>query len=110
MNGEALGILIAVLSLLLVFFILPAMSLYIFSRTKNALNDEHFKYCFGEMYENTKYDTKITLIYTTVFIFRRFIYLTLGAFITDSSFGGIQIVGLLLLNLIVFIYLLFAKA
>lgn len=109
-NGEVLGILIAVLSLLLVVSILPALSIYIFTRTKNILNNDHFKYCFGYMYENTKYDTKITLIYTTIFIFRRFTYLSIGLFITDSATGGLQIIGLLLLNLIVFLYLLFAKA
>jgi hypothetical protein len=65
------------------------MSLYVLSRTKKALDDENFKYSFGEMYENTKYDTKLTLLYTTIFILRRFIYLSLGIFITDSGLAGI---------------------
>jgi hypothetical protein len=59
------------------------MSLFILSRNKETLDNEDFKYYFGEMYENTKYDSKVTLAYTFIFILRRFIYLTLGIFVFD---------------------------
>ena len=89
LNGEILGALLAIFCLFLIHVVLTCMSLYVLTRTKKNLDDENFKYFFGEMYENTKYDTKLTLLYTTIFILRRFIYLTLGIFITDSGLAGV---------------------
>jgi len=89
LNGEILGALLAIFCLFLIHVVLTCMSLYILTRTKKALDDEDFKYFYGEMYENTKYDTKLTLLYTTIFILRRFIYLSLGIFITDSGYAGV---------------------
>ena len=83
LNGEILGGLLAILCLFLIHIVLPFMSLFILSRTKKMLDNEDFKYSYGELYENTKYSSKITLLYTFIFILRRFIYLTLGIFVTD---------------------------
>jgi len=72
---------LAIFCLTLIHLVLPLMSLFILSRNKETLDNEDFKYYFGEMYENTKYDSKVTLAYTFIFILRRFIYLTLGIFV-----------------------------
>jgi len=62
------------------------------------------------MFENTKYDSKLTLIYTPLFIFRRFLFLTYGLFIVDPEKGGLQLVLVLLLNLGMLIYLVKSKS
>ena len=59
LNGEVLGLLLAIFCLFLIFAVIPFLSLYILSKTKKTLDTEDFKYSFGEMYENTKYNTKL---------------------------------------------------
>ena len=71
----------AIFCLTLIHLVLPFMSLFILLRNKDSLHNELFKYSFGELYENTKYNSKVSFEYTSVFILRRFIYLTLGIFV-----------------------------
>lgn len=61
------------------------------------------------MYENTKYDSKLCLAYTSLFIFRRFLYISYGLFIVDPDKGGLQIVLVLLLNLVMLLYIATSK-
>jgi hypothetical protein len=42
---------------------------------------------FGEMYENTKYDSKLCLAYTSLFILRRFLFLSYGLFFEGNEKG-----------------------
>jgi len=65
---------------------------------------------FGEMYENTKYDSKLCLAYTTLFILRRFLFLSYGLFFEGNEKGGLQLVLILLLNLGMMIYLVSSKS
>ena len=109
-NGEVLGILLAFFSLADILVLLPLLSLYIISRTFDKLKSEEFRSIFGDMYENTKFDSKLCLMYTPLFIMRRFLFLTYGLFIVDIEKGGLQLVLILLLNLIILIYLVKSKS
>ena len=62
------------------------------------------------MYENTKFDSKLCLMYTPLFIMKRFLFLTYGIFNEDREKGGVQLVLILHLNLIILIYLLKSKS
>jgi hypothetical protein len=64
----------------------------------------------GELYKGIKINTKYTLIYTFLFILRRFIYLTIETFMQDKKQGGVQIIMILCLNLFGMIYIGSAKA
>ena len=84
-----LGILLALFCLGNILFNIPLLSLYIFTRKLKKLNNSKFKRVCGDMYENTKYDSKICLAYTCLFIFRRFLFITYGLFIIDPGKGGL---------------------
>jgi hypothetical protein len=88
-NGEVLGILLAFFCLANVLFNLPLLSLYIFTRKLKKLNNSKFKRVCGDMYENTKYDSKLCLAYTFLFILRRFLFISYGLFIVDPAKGGL---------------------
>jgi hypothetical protein len=62
------------------------------------------------MYENTKYNSRITLAYTFVFILRRLIFISIGMLVNDHTRGGVQIIGILIINLAFSIYIAISKA
>ena len=64
----------------------------------------------GELYENTKIDSRVRLAYSLIFIIRRGLYLTLGMMILNPKIGGLQIVLLMLLNLLSIVYIGYASA
>ncbi len=64
----------------------------------------------GELYKGIKINTKYTLIYTFLFIMRRFIYLTIETFMQENNQGGYQMISILYLNLFAMIYIGSVKA
>lgn len=108
-NGEALGILLAFFCLSDTLAILPLLSLYILSRAIKKLKSNKLRRICGDMYENTKYDSKLCLAYTPLFLLRRFLFLTYGLFMVDPAKGGSQLVLVLLMNLGMLIYLVKSK-
>ena len=88
-NGEVLGILLAFFCLADILVILPILSLYILSRTIKKLKSDRFRRICGDMYESSRYDSKLNLMYTPLFIFRRFLFLTYGLFIVNPKKGGL---------------------
>jgi hypothetical protein len=64
----------------------------------------------GELYENTKIDSRVRLAYSLIFIIRRGLYLTLGMMILNPKVGGLQIALLMLLNLLAIVYIGYASA
>ena len=64
----------------------------------------------GELYENTKIDSRVRLAYSLIFIIRRGLYLTLGMMILNPKIGGLQIALLMLLNLLAIVYIGYASA
>jgi hypothetical protein len=71
---------------------------------------ESMRESIGELYEGIKINTNYTLIYTFLFVLRRFIYLTIETFMQDKKQGGVQIIMILYLNLFTMIYIGSAKA
>ena len=63
----------------------------------------------GELYENTKIDSRVRLAYSLIFIIRRGLYLTLGMMILNPKIGGLQIGLLMLLNLLSIVYIGYAS-
>jgi len=88
-NGEILGQIISYLSISMIFILLPFLSLYILTKKSDQLKEERMKESIGELYEGIKLKSKYTLIYTFIFVLRRFIYLTIETFIQDKKLGGI---------------------
>ncbi len=105
-----MGLLLAFFCLANILFNLPVLSFYILKRSFKQLNNDGLKRVCGEMYENTKYDSKLCLAYTSLFILRRFLFVTYGLFIADTDKGGLQLVLVLLLNLFTLIYLVKSKS
>ncbi len=81
------------------------ISLYLMTKPLNSLNEESVKQIYGKMYENTKYNSRITVAYTFVFILRRFIFMSIGLFVNNMERGGVQIIALFLINLLFSIYI-----
>lgn len=109
-NGEVLGILLASFCLSNILVNIPLLSLYIITKTFEQLNKKKFKEIFGEMYENTKYDSKLCLAYTSIFIMRRFLFLSFSLFFKGNEKGGFQLVLILSMNLAMIIYLVVSKS
>ena len=76
-------------SAIMIHGVLPILTLFIITRKKKELVKTPFAESVGELYENTKIDSKLRLAYTLMFIIRRALYLTLGMFILDPSLGGV---------------------
>jgi hypothetical protein len=88
LNGENLGIMLAFFCLTMNLIVL-VFSFYLMTRPFKQLRKKSAKKIYGEMYENTKYNTRITLAYTFVFILRRFVFISIGMLNNDKKRGGV---------------------
>ena len=84
-----MGISLSYFAVIMIHGVLPLLSLFNLTRKKKHLHETPFANCAGELYENTKINTRLRIAYTFIFIIRRFLYLTLGMFILDSNLGGL---------------------
>ena len=84
--------------------LLPCLLIYIIAQPFTKLKEEKFKRVWGALYDEIKIkDSKAPLFNNLVFIVRRILYIQIGFSLVNL--GGVQIICMMLLNLLNFVYL-----
>ena len=96
-NGTYLGYLLLTLGLLFV----PSSIFWAWYQIPETLEEKSFKNMWGPCYEGVSVRNNWSRAYYMVYIFRRFVFITIGLFITNPVF---QIMGLIVLNYSMTIY------
>jgi hypothetical protein len=108
-----LGALETFFVLFMILIVLKILSFYIIFKKKNVLEKKGKRRIInfiGEIYESTKINNQYQRAYTFLFLLRRFSFLSIGTFIQDDKYSGIQIISILILNLIWIVFIGNAKA
>ena len=84
LNGEILGVLETIFVLFMILIVLKVLSIYILFKSKDQLEkrgNKNPKFFIGELYEDTKIESKLQTAYTLFFLLRRFCFLSIATFI-----------------------------
>ena len=106
-DGEIFGLYVSWYAFITCLFIMPCANIWVLYQNLETIKSHQFHTNWGGFYEDIKTTSFGTIFYNSLFMIRRIIYCSICFF--SSSYPGMQIIYMNLLNLACMIYLGYNK-